>query len=720
MQDNINFMLDSPELNKLLNTSKDIVVIDVRSESEYNNGHINVAVNFPEVFTYLPEGITTDKEKKDFIEFYEVLFSKAGIGKNELVVFYEDKFTLKSPRGLTILKYLGYDENKIKVLDGGYSQWSSLGFDISKKSIDNLPKKFTACIDKSFFVDYNEMLSLIDNPCVVKLDVRDKDEWLGISSSPYSMHFAPKKGRLPHAIWIEWYNFITTDMLSVESLYKINNELQKKNLKKDDDIVLYCFKGARLSNSYIALRKLGYKNIRIYFAGWNEWCRKDNAPIINEVQNTNNPILQENIALKNQLDAIHLKAATLIDFPKYNKEPIFAFDRDGKVVFQNEPTKLKLPHIKQMSDVFANISIVDIYNMIDNQETKSTTVKINYKYYLLNCIGSRDVNRILVYGFETTEINLLNKDLKRQYGLIENIINAVPFRIFWKDKDGRYLGANSLFLQDAQLKKPHDIIGKTDFEMPWAKTQAQLYRDDDIHTMNNKKPKLNYEETQTNSLGETIVVSTSKIPLKDEDESIIGILGSYYETTKQKEMQQALLKQKDILEHQAYHDSLTGLPNRVLFHDRLTQAIKKAKRNNTKIALLFIDLDHFKEINDSFGHEIGDKVLKSVSKKLSDAIRVEDTASRLGGDEFTVIIDDLTKEQDATRAAKKILEVLEQPVFIEENKLYISSSIGISIYPDDGLTSQSLLKYSDIAMYKAKNKGRNNFQYYNSKDKLSI
>ncbi|WP_373001463.1 diguanylate cyclase domain-containing protein [Sulfurimonas sp.] len=714
MQDNINFMLKSKELNNLLNTSKEIIVIDVRTVSEYNNGHIESAVNFPEVFTYLPEGITTDKEKEDFIKFYEILFSKAGVSKNELVVFYEDKFTLKSPRGLTILKYLGYDENNIKVLDGGYLKWVDSGFKTTKKSIQNTQKIFTANIDKELFVDYHEMLSLIDDPSIIKLDVRDKDEWIGISSSPYGIDFAPKKGRIPHSVWIEWYNFITSDMLSVESLHKINNELQKKNIQQNDNIVLYCFKGARLSNSYIALRRLGYQNIRIYFAGWNEWCRKDNAPIINEVENNNNPILQENIALKNKLDQINLKAASLIDFPKYNKEPIFAFDRSGHIVFQNEATKIKLPNIKQISDVFPDISTADIYNIIDNNKTKSTTVKINDKYYLLNFIGSRNVNNILAYGFETTEMNILNKDLKRQNSLIQNIINTVPFRIFWKDKEGYYLGANSLFLEDAQLKNIDDIVGKTDFDMPWANTQAQLFIDDDTNIMNTGRAKLHYEENLTNNLGKNIIISTSKTPLKDESGNIVGVLGSYADVTKQKEMELTLLKQKDILEHRAHHDSLTGLPNRVLFQDRLSQAINKANRRNTKIALFFLDLDHFKEINDSFGHEIGDIVLKTVTKKLTNAIRLEDTVARLGGDEFTIIIENLTCEQDASHSAKKILEELAHPVVIGENTLYISSSIGISIYPDDGLSSKNLLMFSDAAMYKAKEKGRNNFQYHNA------
>jgi len=714
MSNYIDFMIQADELNQLLESKKKIVIIDVRLKEEYDNGHIDTAVNFTEVFTYLPKGITTRKEKESFISFYEELFSKAGVCKDEIVIFYEDKFTLKSPRGLSILKYLGYDEDKIKVLDSGFLNWKESGYKISKTTTHNIKKKFISRIDESFFVDYNEMLACIDNPKIIKLDVRDKDEWLGISSSPFGIDFAPKKGRLPNAIWIEWYKFITSNMLSVESLDKIQKELKQKNIKKNNDIILYCFKGARLSNTYIALRKLGYNHIRVYFAGWNEWCRKENAPIINEVENDNNPLLKENIALKNILDSIYSKNSNLIDFPKYNKEPVFAFNREGNISFENKAKKVILPSITKIFDIFPSFETENIYNMIDNQENKSITIQVKDRYFLLNCIGSRGSNNILIYGFETTEIENLNKSLSSQYKLVQNIINTVPVRIFWKDRNCRYLGANKLFLKDAGIKNINEIIGKTDFDMPWNKTEAQYYVEDDLKVINTGVEKINFEEFQTNGDGKTAVILTSKIPLRDENNYIIGTLSSYADITHQRKMELELKKQKDIFIHQAHHDALTGLPNRVLFQDRLEQSIQSSKRKRTKTALLFIDLDHFKEINDSFGHDIGDEILKIVSNRLKKVVREEDTVSRLGGDEFTIILGELTEAQDSSKIAKKILKVLSKPMYTRNNTFYISSSIGISIYPNDGESTQNLLKFADSAMYKAKNEGRNNFQYYNS------
>ncbi len=176
----------------------------------------------------------------------------------------------------------------------------------------------------------------------------------------------------------------------------------------------------------------------------------------------------------------------------------------------------------------------------------------------------------------------------------------------------------------------------------------------------------------------------------------------------------ALKEQKNALHYQANYDALTGLANRFLFNDRLEQAIVKAKHSDKKVALLFIDLDHFKEINDSLGHDIGDKVLRVIAQRLGKIVHKRDALARLGGDEFTVVIEDLKHIQDISLLANKIIELLSKAITIDDNKLYISSSIGISLYPDDGLSAQNLIKYADAAMYKAKDEGRNNFQYYSA------
>jgi diguanylate cyclase (GGDEF)-like protein len=165
-------------------------------------------------------------------------------------------------------------------------------------------------------------------------------------------------------------------------------------------------------------------------------------------------------------------------------------------------------------------------------------------------------------------------------------------------------------------------------------------------------------------------------------------------------------------EHLAYHDPLTGLPNRPLFIDRLIVALAQAERQNTKVAVLFCDLDRFKEINDSLGHSVGDELLRQVAQRIENSVRGVDTVARFGGDEFTLIIQNLREPEAAATVARKILETLRAPFYSGEHELYIATSIGISIFPADGRNPEALLKNADTAMYRAKEQGRDNFQLY--------
>ncbi len=173
-----------------------------------------------------------------------------------------------------------------------------------------------------------------------------------------------------------------------------------------------------------------------------------------------------------------------------------------------------------------------------------------------------------------------------------------------------------------------------------------------------------------------------------------------------------LNEQKAIFEHLAHYDPLTELPNRTLLNDRLKHALARAKRLNTKLALLFLDLDFFKEINDSLGHHIGDRVLKVVAQRLQNELRVSDTIARLGGDEFTVLLEDIHDGAQVVEVAGKLLNSLKESICIDEHEVFLSISIGISTYPDDGDSAQILLQNADAAMYGAKHEGRNAYRFY--------
>ena len=168
------------------------------------------------------------------------------------------------------------------------------------------------------------------------------------------------------------------------------------------------------------------------------------------------------------------------------------------------------------------------------------------------------------------------------------------------------------------------------------------------------------------------------------------------------------------MSHLAQHDGLTDLPNRALLNDRLTQAIATAHRRPHNLALLFLDLDHFKRINDSLGHDVGDRLLLWASQQILGCLRGSDTVSRQGGDEFVILLTEISHSEDAAICAEKILVALRAPAHIDRHELHITASIGIVVYPNDGITAESLVKHADLAMYGAKSMGRNNYQFFKS------
>ncbi len=170
--------------------------------------------------------------------------------------------------------------------------------------------------------------------------------------------------------------------------------------------------------------------------------------------------------------------------------------------------------------------------------------------------------------------------------------------------------------------------------------------------------------------------------------------------------------QENLIHNLAYFDSLTSLPNRVLFQERVMNRIPFMQRKNKKMALLFIDMDNFKNVNDTLGHVMGDKFLVEVAKTITSVIREQDTLARLGGDEFTIIIEDVESIMDIIPIAEKIVHAFKEPLLIESSKLYTGVSMGISVYPDDGESYEELVKAADTAMYQVKETGKNNFQFY--------
>jgi diguanylate cyclase (GGDEF)-like protein/PAS domain S-box-containing protein len=214
-----------------------------------------------------------------------------------------------------------------------------------------------------------------------------------------------------------------------------------------------------------------------------------------------------------------------------------------------------------------------------------------------------------------------------------------------------------------------------------------------------------FETVRLRKGNQPIPLSVTISPIKDVSGRIIGASKVARDITQRLESQARI-------QQLAHYDALTGLPNRALLADRMQIAIAHAARYSNKLALLFVDLDRFKLVNDSLGHGIGDKLLKAVAERMQAGVRHTDTVSRLGGDEFVVLLSQVKATEDAARIARKLIEALSKPYIIEENKLRLSASIGISIYPDNGSEADTLLRNADASMYSAKEAGRSQYQFY--------
>jgi len=257
-----------------------VVVIDTRSPEDYLEGHIPGAVNIPEIFTYLATRANGGYEamRRTFAK----LFGAAGLCNQERVVIYEDAMDNgygQSCRGRFLLQHLGHSNTT--VLHGGFQAWLEENLPVSR-DIPRVEKKvFPLHPDHSILLTSEEMLASLADPDIIKLDCRDRAEWVGTSSSPYGPDFAPRKGRIPGAVWIEWYNVMY--QRGHMSWFKDPEELRslfaRVGITQKSIVHVYCFKGARSSNMFIALKLAGVEMVRNYFGSWNDWSREAFLPI---------------------------------------------------------------------------------------------------------------------------------------------------------------------------------------------------------------------------------------------------------------------------------------------------------------------------------------------------------------------------------------------------------------------------------------------------------
>jgi diguanylate cyclase (GGDEF)-like protein/PAS domain S-box-containing protein len=295
----------------------------------------------------------------------------------------------------------------------------------------------------------------------------------------------------------------------------------------------------------------------------------------------------------------------------------------------------------------------------------------------------------------------------------ETYLNAIlrysPALISVKDLDGNVVLASDHFKHMANIDES-GFVGKNVFDV-YPKDVAQSICDIDA-AAKTKQQTFEVELDLMHKDGSLHTYLMVKFPLRSKDNRVFGVCTIGTDISERKLAENALREQQSRLNYMAFHDSLTGLPNRSLFYDRIYHGLARARRGNSKVALMLLDIDRFKNINDSLGHDAGDLMLKAIATRLNEGVRDMDTVARLGGDEFVVVLEGVHDLEDVMFVANKLLVTLARPMEISGHDITSTVSIGVSIFPDDGDVTDELLKNADIAMYKAKEAGKNNCQFY--------
>ncbi|HZV61404.1 MAG TPA: EAL domain-containing protein [Methylophilaceae bacterium] len=295
--------------------------------------------------------------------------------------------------------------------------------------------------------------------------------------------------------------------------------------------------------------------------------------------------------------------------------------------------------------------------------------------------------------------------LARKQSQLMSILDYSPILISKRDRDGRYSLANKALLELLHMNEDM-MIGKRPDEIFSSSLAAKIESDDKTVLETNEV--LQTEESLLGTDGRVHTYLVQKYPVRDIQTGEVYGIGSFsLDITEQKYAEQRAL-------HAAQHDPLTGLPNRTIVYEFGSKLINSAVRHRKCLAVLFFDLDRFKPINDTYGHEAGDKMLQEVAQRLRTSLRSGDVIGRIGGDEFVAILDDVRSETDVGLAARNLLEVLRQPYHVDTLELRTSPSIGISLCPHDGTDIDVLIRHADAAMYQAKANGRNNYQFFTS------
>ena len=327
---------------------------------------------------------------------------------------------------------------------------------------------------------------------------------------------------------------------------------------------------------------------------------------------------------------------------------------------------------------------------------------------------------------DLTERRLTTQRLESSEARLHAFMNHSPSLMFIKDPQGRYLHVNDAFTRSFGLQR-RDVISHSDAEIFGDELAAQ-FATNDAEALATRSG-IEFEEEARYSDGQLHTSIVHKFPIFDSRGHVIALGGVATDITERKRLEDALrqsniqlraairteieLRQRqEHLKRIANHDPLTGATNRILLHQRAEHAIAACRRSGHLVALLFIDLDQFKKINDTLGHSAGDEVLRQVATRLSGCLRQVDTIARLGGDEFILLLEDVESTEQVTQVTTRMKAVLADPIAIDGSDIFVTSSVGVALYPRDGADLSSLIQMADLAMYRGKQLGGNTVTFY--------
>ncbi|KAA6462131.1 EAL domain-containing protein [Acidobacteria bacterium AB60] len=288
--------------------------------------------------------------------------------------------------------------------------------------------------------------------------------------------------------------------------------------------------------------------------------------------------------------------------------------------------------------------------------------------------------------------------------LLDAFLEFIPDNVFFKDLDSRFVRVSNSMAKYCGLASPAHAAGKTDADIFTGEHAGQAL-EDEREIIRTGQAMAGKEEKETWPDGRETWALTTKVPMKDGRGNVVGTMGISHDITERK---QAELR----VQHLAWHDSLTGLPNRLRFEEQLKRAIASARSGGTKLAVLLFDLDRFKYVNESQGYCAGDRLLETVAERLKQGIRGTDTLARMGGDEFALALSGVETQEDVERVAQKLLAIIAEPLGVDKDELRLTSSVGIAQFPENAENPEVLLRLADAALNDAKKKGRGRIAFF--------